>query len=148
MSVHIDKKFEFPGSISHFSSRLKFTILHMYLKINPDFEKKQLLDCEEKLIMKAKQNINEITLDIAELKIKQIWSENIKIEKYETFEEEDKLIIKFKDIVKKDFQFDIQIKYSAGYQLSENSNITFKSPRSGFHFIVPDSSYGSSACQS
>ena len=51
--------------------------------------------------MKAKQNINEITLDIAELKIKQIGSDNIKIEKYQTFEKEDKLIIKFKDIVKK-----------------------------------------------
>ena len=99
--------------------------------------------------MKAKQNINEITLDIAELKIKQIGSDNIKIEKYRTFEKEDKLIIKFKNIVKRDFEFDIQIKYSAGYQLSsENPNITFKSPRSGFHFIIPDSSYGSSAIQS
>ena len=149
MSIHIDKKFEFPGSISHASPRLKFTILHMYLKINPDFEKKQLLDCEERLLLKAKQNINEITLDIAELKIKQIGSDNIKIEKYQTFEKEDKLIIKFKDIVKKDFEFDIQIKYSAGYQLSSgNPDITFKSPRSGFHFIIPDSSYGSSAIQS
>ena len=35
-----DKKFEFPGSILHFSPRLKFTILHMYLKLNPNFEKK------------------------------------------------------------------------------------------------------------
>ena len=39
MSIHIDKKFEFPGSISHASPRLKFTILHMYLKINPDLKK-------------------------------------------------------------------------------------------------------------
>ena len=49
MSIHIDKKFEFPGSISHFSPRLKFTILHMYLKIKPDFEKKQLLDWKKNL---------------------------------------------------------------------------------------------------
>jgi hypothetical protein len=73
--------------------------------------------------MKAKQNINKITLDIAELKIKQIWSDNIKIEKYQTFEKEDMMIINFKDIVKKGLEFDIQIKYSAGYQLSSENQI-------------------------
>ena len=39
MSTVPDKKFEFPGSILHFSPILKFTILHIYLKLKPNFEK-------------------------------------------------------------------------------------------------------------
>ena len=68
MSIVADKKFEFPGSILHFSPRLKFTILHMYLKISPNFEKKQLLNSKQKLKIKALQDIQQIILDIAELK--------------------------------------------------------------------------------
>lgn len=49
MSIHIDKKFEFPGSISHFSPRLKFTIRHMYLKIKPDFGKKTAFRLRRKI---------------------------------------------------------------------------------------------------
>ena len=106
MSTVIDKKFEFLGSILHFSPRLKFTILHMYLKINPNFEKKQLLNCKQKLKIKALQNIKEIILDMVELKIHKVSSDNVQIkeeeeeEGYNISEKEDKLVIKFKNIVK------------------------------------------------
>ena len=53
MSLAIDKKFEFPGSIVHFSPRLNFTIIHMFLKINPNFQTKQLVNCHQKLKIKA-----------------------------------------------------------------------------------------------
>jgi hypothetical protein len=75
MSNVADKKFDFPGSILHFSPRLKFTILHMYLRIKPNFEKKQLLDCKQKIKIKALQDIKEIILDIAELKINKVSSD-------------------------------------------------------------------------
>ncbi len=42
----------------------------MHSKINPNFETKQLLNCQQKLKIKALQNIKEIILDIGELKIK------------------------------------------------------------------------------
>ena len=92
MSTVTDKKFDFPGSILHFSPRLKFTILHMYLKINPNFEKKQLLNCKQKLKIKALQDIKEIILDIAELKINKVLSDNVQIEEgNDISEKEDKL---------------------------------------------------------
>ena len=97
MSNVTDKKFEFPGSILHFSPRLKFTILHMYLKINPNFEKKQLLNCKQKLKIKALQDIKEIILDIAEIKINKISSDNVQIEEENYIsEKEDKLTVNLK----------------------------------------------------
>ena len=79
----------------------------MYLKINPNFEKKQLLNCKQKLKIKALQNIKEIILDIAELKLRKVSSDNVQIkeeeeeeEGYNISEKEDKLVIKFKNIVK------------------------------------------------
>ena len=154
-----DKKFEFPGSILHFSPRLKFTILHMYLKLNPNFEKKQLLNSKQKLKIKALQDIQQIILDIAELKINKISSNNVQIDEENdtnNYQKEDKLIIKFKSIVKEKTEFEVEIDYSCGYYSNKGKTegAYYNSPRSGFHFIVPDqvdqssSSSSSSAYQS
>ncbi|MGI9012538.1 MAG: hypothetical protein ACR2F1_15315 [Nitrososphaeraceae archaeon] len=58
----INKKFEYPGSKRNFSPLYKFTINHMYLKIKPDFKKKQLLDCIQKLTIEALYHIEELVL--------------------------------------------------------------------------------------
>jgi len=152
VSTVADKKFEFPGSILHFSPRLKFTILHMYLKINPNFEKKQLLNCKQKLKIKALQDIKEIILDIAELKINKVSSEYIQIEEKENdiSQKEDKLVIKFKNIAKEKTEFEVEIDYSCGYYPNKDKkdDVYYNSPRSGFHFIVPDKLEQSSVFQS
>lgn len=152
MSTVTDKKFEFPGSILHFSPRLKFTILHMYLKINPNFEKKQLLNCQQKLKIKALQDIKEIILDIAELKINKVLSDTVQIEEeYDISQQEDKLVIKFNNIVKEKTEFEVEIDYSCGYYSNKDKKegSYYNSPRSGFHFIVPDQlDQSSSAFQS
>ena len=143
MSIVADKKFEFPGSILHFSPRLKFTILHMYLKLSPNFEKKQLLNSKQKLKIKALQDIQQIILDIAELKINKVSSNNVQIEEEKdpyNYQKEDKLIIKFKNIVKEKTEFEVEIDYSCGYYSNKDrkKGAHYNSPRSGFHFIVPD----------
>ena len=140
MSLAIDKKFEFPGSIVHFSPRLKFTIIHMYLKINPNFQTKQLLNCHQNLKIKALQDIKEIILDIAELNIHKISSEDVQIEEGTNIsEKEDKLVINFKNIVNEKTEFEIKIEYSCGYYFNnDKEGLYYNSPRSGFHFILPD----------
>lgn len=143
MSSDTDKKFAFPGSSFHFSPRLKYTITHMTLKIFPNFNTKQLLNCQQKLKIKALQNLKEIVLDIAELKINNIFSDNVLIEKYSyksISSETEKLVIYFKTIIKEKTEFEINIEYSCGYCFAEEKDdFYFKSPRSGFHFIVQDS---------
>jgi aminopeptidase N len=154
MSIVADKKFEFPGSILHFAPRLKFTIVHMYLKISPNFEKKQLLNCKQKLKFKALQDIQQIILDIAELKINKVSSNNIQIEEEKdtnNYQKDDKLRVKFKNIVKEKTEFEVEIDYSCGYYSNKNKKkgAHYNSPRSGFHFIAPDQfDQSSSAYQS
>ena len=151
MSLAIDKKFEFPGSIVHFPRRLKFTINHMYLKITPNFETKQLLNCHQKLKIKALQDIKEIILDVAELNIHNVSSEDVQIEEGKNIsEKEDKLVINFKNIVKEKTEFEVELDYSCGYYFNiDKEGLYYNSPRSGFHFILPDQSdQTSSASQS
>jgi aminopeptidase N len=149
MSSDTDKKFEFPGSSIHFLPRLKFTITHMFLKISPNFKTKELLNCQQKLKVKALQNIKEIVLDVAELKINNISSDDVQLEKYpdnEISSESDKLLIRFKTIIKEKTEFELSIDYSCGYCFGEKKDeFYFKSPRSGFHFIVQDPMIDSSS---
>jgi len=58
---------------------LPFTIDHMILKIKPDFESKILPDCEEILQITAKNEVNELEFDIAEMKIEKVISSNVPI---------------------------------------------------------------------
>src|ERR1044072_327835 len=118
MSSDTDKKFEFPGSTIHFLPRLKFTITHMFLKISPNFKTKQLLNCQQKLKVKALQNIKEIILDVAELKINNISSDDVQLEinlDNGTYSDSDKLLIRFKTMVKEKTEFELNINYSCGY---------------------------------
>ena len=140
MSLAIDKKFEFPGSIVHFSPRLKFTIIHMYLKITPNFQTKQLLNCHQNLKIKALQDIKEIILDVAELNIHKVSSEDVQIEEGNSIsEKEDKFVINFKNIVKEKTEFEVEIDYSCGYYFNnDKEGLYYNSPRSGFHFILPN----------
>ena len=151
MSLAIDKKFEFPGSIVHFSPRLKFTIIHMYLKITPNFQTKQLLNCHQNLKIKALQDIKKIILDVAELNIHKVSSEDVQIEEGNSIsEKEDKFVINFKNIVKEKTEFEVEIDYSCGYYFNNDKDgLYYNSPRSGFHFILPDQTdQTSSASQS
>ena len=151
MSLAIDKKFEFPGSIVHFSPRLKFTIIHMYLKITPNFQTKQLLNCHQNLKIKALQDIKKIILDVAELNIHKVSSEDVQIEEGNSIsEKEDKFVINFKNIVKEKTEFEVEIDYSCGYYFNNDKDgLYYNSPRNGFHFILPDQTdQTSSASQS
>lgn len=55
-----------------YSPSIPFIIDKMWLSIKPNFEKKTLTDCIQQLLITAKENIKEIRLDIAELKIHKI----------------------------------------------------------------------------
>src|SRR5918999_2552685 len=65
-------KFEFPGSKVQYSPSVPFIIDKMWLSIKPNFEKKTLADCIQQLGIIAKEDIREISLDIAELQIHKI----------------------------------------------------------------------------
>src|ERR687883_2165794 len=66
------KKFELPGSRTHYAPSLLFTISKMRLSVEPDFSSKTI-SCNQELEIIAIQDINEITLDISELQIKSVF---------------------------------------------------------------------------
>ena len=80
-STDITNKFELEGSAPHYAPSLSFVIDYMLLIIEPELKTKEgnLTDCIQKLDITAKQNnINEIELDIAELKIHSVsWSADL-----------------------------------------------------------------------
>jgi aminopeptidase N len=129
------KIFLFPGSIEHYPPILPVKIDHMTLKIQPDFESSILKNCEEILRITALQNISEIGLDIAEICIHNVTSCNgIPVDRFDTPEASDKLIIKFRQILEKGHSIELKIIYSAGYYYKQGI-LDIRIPRSGFHFI-------------
>ncbi|HZH39332.1 MAG TPA: hypothetical protein VEX17_04645, partial [Bacillales bacterium] len=64
--------FEFPGSVSHQTPFLPFTISHMQLKVKPDMSKNTLVECKQKLRITILQDLKEIKLDMDEMKIHKI----------------------------------------------------------------------------
>jgi aminopeptidase N len=156
----ITKKFELEGSIAHYPASLSFTIDYMLLIIEPELKTKEgnLTNCTQKLDITAKQNnINEIELDIAELKIHSVfWSVDLcrdSNEKYSnnknnnnekelffiTQSKKDKLTIRLAETLSEGDSICITIKYSAGIY---GDDFTLgRKPRSGFHFIQPDKYY-------
>ena len=66
------KKFELPGSRTHYAPSLLFTISKMRLSVEPDFSSKTI-SCNQELEIIAIQDINEIALDISELQIKSVF---------------------------------------------------------------------------
>ena len=146
MSINVDKKFAYPGSKMNFSPLYRFKLTHMYLRIKPDFKKKLLADCLQKLTFEALYDIQEIILDSAELNIHSVSAEtkDIKIESFDSLRIKDKLVIKFTNGIVKGTKFTIKIKYSAGYI----HNKFIRSPRSGFNFIVHKNTPNTPASQS
>jgi aminopeptidase N len=156
----ITKKFELKESTPHYPASLSFTIDYMLLIIEPELKTKEgnLTDCIQKLDITAKQNnINEIELDIAELKIHSVsWSADLcqdNNEKYSnnknnnnekelffiTQSKKDKLTIRLAETLSEGDSICITIKYSAGIY---GDDFTLgRKPRSGFHFIQPDKYY-------
>ena len=145
----IAEGFELPGSKPQFSPSLNFNIEYMSLTIEPKLkgDTKNLINCSQKLKIKTKQDLNEIELDIAELKIHDVSllpninmdsktntqnSITDKILEFDITSKVDKLIIKLREIVKKDKVINIRINYSAGYDIVTNQ---IRQIRSGFHFL-------------
>jgi aminopeptidase N len=131
------KKFEFPGSTTHYPQVLSFVIDYMVLKIKPNFDSNTLKDCMQKLKIIALEDINEIKLDVAEMDVHNVISasENISVISFEILKNDDKLIIKLGQTLRKGNRIDLDIKYSAGYYRKDGVFGIYK-PRSGFHFIT------------
>ena len=117
------KKFELPGSRPHYAPSLPFTISHMQLDIDPDFEKKSI-DCRQRLDLQIVGDSDSIEFDAAELDVKSV-SLSSKLE-FRTIG--DKLAIKLGRTYKEGATIRLDISYSAR-------------PRKGFYFISPDKHY-------
>ncbi|MDQ3836140.1 MAG: hypothetical protein M3270_04310, partial [Thermoproteota archaeon] len=68
------KNFELPGSRAHYAPSLSFTINHMQLEIEPDFQT-HTISCKQKLSVIALQDTETIELDAAELQVEKVYSE-------------------------------------------------------------------------
>jgi aminopeptidase N len=124
MQEETRKKFELPGSKTHYAPSIVFTINHMRLEIEPDL-KTQTISCRQELEVTAVQETDTIELDAAELDIKS----TIFGDKEVTFSNVgDRLAIKLSKPLKEGEQARITISYSA-------------KPRKGFYFISPDNYY-------
>ena len=95
------KIFQYPGSTVHNPPFFSFTIDNMLLKIEPDLNNSILSKCEQILKVTAIQDLNEIILNVAELKIHKVSSSAISIIDFQTVQKEDKLIIILGETLKK-----------------------------------------------
>ena len=136
--TEIPKKFTLEGITVHYSTLLSFTIDHMLLKIKPDLTTKLLKDCEQQLRITAKRDLEGFSLDIAELKLKEVLSLSSTYDIIGHEEVADRLIIKLGKNIPKGVSIDLNIKYSAGYYYDKNGARDVQTPRSGFHFIAPN----------
>lgn len=133
-------RFEFPGSRLHEIPLYPYRIDQMSLKIFPDFQKRILSECIQILNIKFQRDTSKVELDIAELKISNVSSPNVKISGFELEENEKKLSIKLAEVVTKGSTAEICITYSAGF-FKENDNdgvagFDIRAPKNGFHFMV------------
>jgi len=157
----ISTGFELPGTTPQYPPSSPFKIDYMCLVIQPDLisKDKNLDNCTQYLnITSKKQDLKEIELDIAEIKVQSVsYSHTL----YETKDDKtiqqicnslrnldyndndekrpDKLIIKLPEVLEIGKTICLAIKYSAGHY--EQDRTIAKTPRSGFHFIRPDEGY-------
>jgi aminopeptidase N len=117
------KKFELPGSRAHYPPSLAFTITHMQLDVDPDFEKKKI-ECRQHLDVTMIRDADSIELDASELDVRSV-SLSGKLE-FRTLG--DKLAIKLGRTYRERSAIRLEILYSAR-------------PRKGFYFISPDKHY-------
>jgi aminopeptidase N len=146
-----NKTFAFPGSTNHYLPLLYFNIEYMWLKIKPNLESRTLSDCEQRLKIVARRDIEKIDLDIAEMKIHKITSSHIAFDegnftnnngeghiKELQFEiTGDKLIIHLGENLSEGGIIYLKIHYSAGYYYV-NGKYEVNKPKSGFYFIEND----------
>src|ERR671910_463423 len=128
------KIFQYPGSTIHNPPFFSFTIDNMLLKIEPDLNNSILSKCEQILKVTAIQDLNEIILNVAELKIHKVSSSAISIIDFQTVQKDDKLIIILGETLKKGNKIDLSIIYSAGYYYL-NGSFSINKPKNGFHFV-------------
>ncbi len=129
------KIFQYPGSTIHYPPLFSFSIDNMLLKIEPDLNNSILSNCEQIIEVTAIKDLNQIILNVAELKIHKISSSAISILDYQIIQKEDKLIIILGETLKKGNTIDLSIIYSAGYYYL-NGSFTINKPKNGFHFIA------------
>lgn len=124
MQEETKKKFELPGSWSHYAPSLAVTVNHMRLEVDPDLQK-QTISCHEELEITAVCETDSVELDAAELAIKSVSSSNKKL----SFKAVgDRLIIRLGKKLAEGARAKIVIAYTA-------------KPRKGFYFIAPDRHY-------
>ena len=117
------KKFELPGSRSHYAPSLLFTITHMRLEIEPDFQN-LVISCQQRLSIMTLQDADTIELDAAELQVEKISAAG----RFDFRNLDDKIIVKLDRTLKEGSKIEIYISYTA-------------KPRKGFYFVGPDKYY-------
>lgn len=116
-------KFELPGSRSHYAPSLLFTITHMRLEIEPDFQN-LMISCQQRLSIMTLQDADTIELDAAELQVEKISAAG----RFDFRNLDDKIIVKLGRTLKEGSKIEIYISYTA-------------KPRKGFYFVGPDKYY-------
>jgi aminopeptidase N len=117
------KKFELPGSRAHYAPSLSFTITHMRLEIEPDFQNLKI-GGQQSLSIMTLQDIDTIELDAAELQVDKISA----ADRLDFRNLDDKIIVKLGGTLKEGNKTEIYISYTA-------------KPRKGFYFVAPDKYY-------
>lgn len=152
----VSEEFELPGSVPQYSPSRSFKIDYMTLSIKPNLkdEKNNLENCQEKLDITTLTDLNQILLDIAEIKVNSVnlcknngnkTDNNIKIDFNDNYKDNpDKLIITLSDIIKKGTSMSLVINYSAGFDIEKK---TLGKPRSGFYFVSHDKRHCSNSFQ-
>ncbi|HEV3433357.1 MAG TPA: M1 family aminopeptidase [Nitrososphaera sp.] len=118
------KKFELPGSRAHYAPSLSFTITHMRLEIEPDFQN-HMISCQQSLSIMTLQDIDTIELDAAELQVDKISAAAGRLNFRNL---DDKIIVKLDRTLNEGSKTEIYISYTA-------------KPRKGFYFVGPDKYY-------
>jgi len=156
----ISTGFELPGTTPQYPPSSPFKIDYMSLVIRPNLKSKDknLDNCIQYLnITSKKQDLKEIELDIAEIKVQSVQysytlyetnnnsiqhiRNSLKNLNYNDDDKKkpDKLIIALSEVLQTGKSLCLVIKYSAGHY--EQDRTIAKTPRSGFHFIRPDDKY-------
>ncbi|HJU35670.1 MAG TPA: M1 family aminopeptidase [Nitrososphaera sp.] len=117
------KNFKLPGSRAHYAPSLSFAINHMWLEIEPDFERR-VISCQQRLLIVTLQDIDTIELDAAELQIEKISA----VGRLDFRNLDDKLVVKLGRTLNEGNKIEICISYTA-------------KPRKGFYFMGPDKYY-------
>ncbi|RMF29366.1 MAG: hypothetical protein D6752_06110 [Candidatus Nitrosothermus koennekii] len=122
-------KFELPGSKANYPPPKPYKIKHVKLELEPDFEAKKII-CKEHITIEAvAERLELLTLDAAELNIK-----NVKSNGNLDFRQIDDKLHVYIDPISEGSEMTLEINYEA-------------KPRRGFYFIKPDEAYKNKSIQ-